>query len=57
MRAVVCLMMFAVLAACGADGEPTRPSMNAGLTVGTNGVTPSVSVGTNIGPVWLNIGL
>ena len=57
MRAFTFITLLAVMAACGADGEPTRPSMNAGLTVGTNGVTPSVSVGTNIGPVWVNIGL
>lgn len=57
MKIFVCIATFAVLAACGADGEPTRPTMNAGVSVTPSGVTPSVSVGTNVGPVWLNVGL
>lgn len=57
MRIFVSIAAFAVLAACGADGEPTRPTMNAGVSVTPSGVTPSVSVGTNVGPVWLNVGL
>ncbi len=46
-----------VLAACGADGEPITPSLNAGLSVGSSGVNTNVSVGAKSGPVAINIGL
>lgn len=57
MRTFTALTLLVVLAACGANGEPTRPSMNAGLSVSPNGVTPSLSIGTHVGPVWLSLGL
>ncbi|MCF6315812.1 MAG: hypothetical protein L3J30_05890 [Marinosulfonomonas sp.] len=57
MKGIVALMAFAVLAACGANGEPVRPSVNAGVSITPSGVHPSVSVGTRIGPVGVSIGL
>ncbi len=56
MRTVVILSLLA-LAACGANGAPERPTMNAGVTISPSGVDTSVSVGTHVGPVWVNIGL
>jgi len=57
MRTVLAMIALATLAACGADGEPVRPSMNAGVTVTPSGVHPSASVGTKVGPVNLILGL
>ena len=57
MRAVITLITLATLAACGADGEPVRPSVNAGVSITPSGVSPSVSVGTRVGPVHVGIGL
>ncbi len=57
MRAVIAMIALAMLAACGADGEPVRPSMNAGVAVTPGGVHPSVSLGTKVGPVNLILGL
>ncbi|WP_428545375.1 hypothetical protein [Profundibacter sp.] len=57
MRAVLAMIALAVLAACGADGEPVRPSVNAGVAVTPSGVHPSVSVGTHVGPINVSIGL
>lgn len=57
MKVIVTLMALAVLAACGANGEPVRPSVNAGVSITSSGVSPSVSVGTRIGNVGVSIGL
>ncbi len=57
MKTVLAMIALATLAACGADGEPVRPSMNAGVTVTPSGVHPSVSLGTKVGPVNLILGL
>jgi len=57
MRAILVLIALATLAACGADGEPVRPSVNAGVSITPSGVSPSVSVGTRVGPVNVSIGL
>ncbi|WP_456388749.1 hypothetical protein [Profundibacter sp.] len=56
MRAIVVLTAL-VVAACGADGEPVRPTVNAGVSVSPSGVSPSVSFGTRIGPVNVSLGL
>ncbi len=57
MRAVLTMIALAMLAACGADGEPVRPSVNAGVSITPSGVHPSASVGTRVGPVNVSIGL
>jgi len=57
MRAVFALIMLVTVAACGANGEPVRPSVNAGVSITPSGVSPSVSVGTRIGNVGVRIGL
>lgn len=49
--------LAAGLAACGADGEPVRPSLNAGLGVSQNGVHAGGSVGLRKGPISLSVGL
>ena len=55
-RIIAILALFA-LTACGADGEPVHPTMNAGIGVGTNGVMVRTGVGVKSGPVRLGVGL
>ena len=57
MKPTIALIALVFTAACGANGEPERPTMNAGVTVSSGGVSPSVSVGTKLGPVRVNVGL
>lgn len=53
--AVMCLL--GILAACGADGEPVRPTVSGAVTIGNGGVYPSVGVGVNRGPFSVFLGL
>ncbi len=55
MRGILTLSVIGLLAACGADGDPVRPSVNTTIGVGTGGVHTSTSVST--GNVTLAIGL
>lgn len=57
MRTLTALLSIAALAACGADGEPIRPSLNAGVGVSTSGVSVGGNVGVSKGPITLNFGL
>jgi len=58
MKVLISLMIaMAVLTGCGVDGEPLRPSLNAGVSVGTSGVTPGASVGLRKGPFSLGMAL
>jgi hypothetical protein len=50
---VLCL---GALAACGADGEPVQPTLNAGVSVGTSGVHVGGGVGVNAGPLSILLG-
>ncbi len=45
-----------VLASCGADGPPIRPTANVGVDSNGN-VSTNASVGTRVGPVNVRIGL
>ncbi|MDR9483797.1 MULTISPECIES: hypothetical protein [Sediminimonas] len=58
MKVLISLMIaMAVLSGCGVDGAPLRPSLNAGVSVGTSGVTPGASVGLRKGPFSLGVAL
>lgn len=57
MRAVFLMSTLAALAACGADGEPIRPTLNGGVSISSSGIYPSASVGLNKGPVSVHVGL
>jgi hypothetical protein len=52
---VLALTAMAVLAGCGADGEPIRPTAQANVGVGSHGVTGSV--GTTLTRGNLSVGL
>ncbi|ASM71204.1 MULTISPECIES: hypothetical protein [Roseobacteraceae] len=51
-RTIAALSLLA-LAACGADGEPVQPTMNAGISLGTSGVGTHVGLGLRKGPLTL----
>ena len=58
MRIAMLLAMTGLLAGCGADGKPTRPTVNAGVGIDGNGnVRTGASVGTRVGPVNVRVGL
>ena len=51
------LLVLVALAACGADGEPIRPTVSTSISVGTNGVNAGASVSASTGPVSVSVGL
>ncbi|MFD1343522.1 hypothetical protein [Litorisediminicola beolgyonensis] len=51
------LLALAVLAGCGADGEPVRPTYGATVSVGSDGVRTGASVGLRKGPLSVGLGL
>ncbi|WP_300036086.1 hypothetical protein [uncultured Roseobacter sp.] len=50
-------LILGLLAACGADGEPVRPTVNGGVTISNSGIYPSASIGLGRGPVSVRVGL
>lgn len=57
MKPAILILAFAALAACGVDGAPVRPVANAGVSVGTSGVSARARVGLRKGPLGVSIGL
>ena len=56
MKAFGAVIALLALASCGADGAPIRPTANAGISVGTNGVTTNANVGLRKGPIAVIFG-
>lgn len=56
MRAVGVLALI-LLAGCGVDGEPIRPSLTTSISAGSGGVQTSTAVGMRSGPVSVLVGL
>ncbi|MCF2904748.1 hypothetical protein L0666_07095 [Octadecabacter sp. CECT 8868] len=54
-RPITAILTLIFLAACGADGPPVRPTANAGVSIGPNGITPNASIGATNGT--FNVGL
>lgn len=57
MMRVIAFGVLTSLAACGVDGEPVKPTLNAGVSIGSGGVSQNVSVGARKGPFSVNWGL
>ncbi len=57
MKLSLILISLLVLSACGADGPPERPTMNAAVVISSSGVSVSPSVGVKLGAVNLRVGL
>ena len=55
MRPLLALAVLSLLAACGADGPPIRPTANIGAAIGPDGITPYASAGVTNG--FLSLGL
>jgi len=49
------LIALTILAACGADDPPFRPTGGAGISIGPNGIGTNASVGATNGT--FNVGL
>lgn len=54
---VIAFGVLVSLAACGADGEPVKPTSSAGVSLGSGGMNTNVSVGARKGPFSVNWGL
>jgi len=55
-KMIFALLGLAALAACGVDGEPVQPTLNAGVGVGDSGVHVGGAVGLHKGPVSVYLG-
>lgn len=56
-RCIAALGLCALMAACGADGEPVKPTANLDLGVSSSGVSAGASVGMRQGPVAINVSI
>ncbi|WP_293572871.1 hypothetical protein [Phaeobacter sp.] len=56
-RILFALAVTLAVAACGVDGEPVRPSLNADIGVTSSGVHAGGSVGLAKGPLRVSLGL
>ncbi|WP_420005157.1 hypothetical protein [Arenibacterium sp. LLYu02] len=57
MRVLIALGLTLALTACGVDGEPVRPSLNAGLGLSSSGVHLGGALGLSKGPLSVSLGL
>jgi nitrous oxide reductase accessory protein NosL len=57
MRTILALLLIPFLAACGADGDPIRPTANASVTANSDGVYVSQNLRLDRGPFSLSLGL
>ena len=55
-RLILSLLAVVALTACGVDGEPVQPTLNAGVGVSNSGVNVGGAVGLHKGPVSLYLG-
>ncbi len=56
-RVLTALTALTIVAACGADAPPFRPTASAGVSVGAGGVTPNANLGATNGSFSLGLGL
>ena len=50
----IALIAFMALASCGVDGAPIKPTVNAGINVGSGGVKTGVNLGASKGLLSVN---
>ncbi|THH36049.1 hypothetical protein E4Z66_13370 [Aliishimia ponticola] len=55
-RLALALATVSLIAACGADGDPVKPTANLNVGVSTGGVHAGGSVGVRKGPWNLSLG-
>jgi len=51
------ILSLLTLAACGADGEPVRPTASSSVTMSSSGVSVGTAVGLRRGPFSLALGM
>lgn len=56
MMRIIAVLALVAVASCGADGEPVSPFGNAGVSVGSGGVSAHGAVGATAGPVTIAVG-
>jgi len=56
-KIILTLCALTVLAACGADDPPMRPTANAGVSIGTGGVSTNVGIGATNGTFSVGLSL
>ena len=56
-KTIITLCALTFVAACGADGPPMRPTANAGVSIGTGGVSTNVGVGATNGTFSVGLSL
>ncbi len=56
-RMVLAGLGLAVLAGCGADGEPVRPTLGGAVSAGSGGVHTGVHAGARVGGVNVGVGV
>ncbi|UOA32640.1 hypothetical protein DSM110093_02442 [Sulfitobacter sp. DSM 110093] len=57
MKRSLAILSLLSLAACGADGEPVRPTASSSVTMSSSGVSVGTAVGLRRGPVSLALGM
>ena len=57
MKRVIAVLGLALLAGCGADGEPVKPTAQSSVTLSNNGVSVATNLRLNRGPFTLGLGL
>jgi hypothetical protein len=50
----IALIAVAALASCGVDGAPIKPTVSAGINVGSGGVKTGVNLSASKGPLSVN---
>jgi len=56
MKIAIVVMAVLVLAGCGANGAPLRPTASTNLSVGTGGVSAGTNLGLSNGAFSVNLG-
>lgn len=57
MRTAFVVLTLLALAACGADGEPIRPTASSSITMSSSGVSVGSTLGLRRGPFSVALGL
>ncbi len=57
MKTLLMIGLIGFLAACGAEGDPLRPTANLGVNIGSNGMSQSVAIGASNSNVNVSLGL
>ena len=56
-KTIYAFCVLAFVAACGANDPPIRPTANAGVSIGTGGVSTNVGVGATNGTLSFGLSL